>query len=34
MPWFGDDITIGLGALGVMFLLFFLVWLTLRKKSA
>ncbi len=34
MPWFGSDITVGLGALGVMFLLFVLVWLVLRKNSA
>ncbi len=34
MPWFGTDITVGIGALGVMLLLFVLVWLTLRKNSA
>lgn len=34
LPWFGDDITVGLGAVGVMLLLFFLVWLILRKNSA
>ncbi len=31
MPWFHSDITIGYGAIGVMLLLFFLVWWSLRK---
>ena len=34
LPWLHTDLTIGLVALAVMTVLFFLVWLTLRKNSA
>lgn len=34
MPWLNTDLTIGIVALGVMALLFILVWLTLRKNTA